>query len=258
MASSTPHLVVAARFAGPPGSGNGGYTAGLLAPRVGGHEPVTVTLRRPPPLDIALVVEPGAGVVRLRDDGSLVAEAAHGDFARQPPPAVGLEQAASAEASYRGRGHHPFPTCFVCGTARERGDGMRLEPGRYARDVTACVWTPDPSLARAESPEVSGEYVWCALDCPAGWTSDLEARPLVLGRMTASYDRLPLVGQPYVVVGELVGTQGRKSFTASAIYDPRGNRLARAEHTWIAVDPAAFSPTTPPDRPQHPTRPTTA
>ena len=52
-------LTVPRRFCGPPGSGNGGYTAGLLAERVQGgtahavsHAPgcpaVEVTLRQPP------------------------------------------------------------------------------------------------------------------------------------------------------------------------------------------------------------------
>ncbi|MBX6767155.1 MAG: hypothetical protein IRY90_08385, partial [Actinomadura rubrobrunea] len=48
-------MIIQRRFQGPDGSGNGGYVAGLLA----GHlstDTVTVTLRRPPPLDTELRV----------------------------------------------------------------------------------------------------------------------------------------------------------------------------------------------------------
>ena len=46
--------------------------------------------------------------------------------------------------------------------------------------------------------------------------------------------------EPYVVVGALLVSEGRKTFTCTALYDTDGDRLARAEHTWIAVDPARF------------------
>lgn len=51
-------LVIDARFNGPVGSGNGGYTAGLVASRLAappGHT-AQVTLRVPPPLDTPLRV----------------------------------------------------------------------------------------------------------------------------------------------------------------------------------------------------------
>src|SRR5690348_13590046 len=40
-------IVIARRFRGPEASGNGGYSAGLIARELGGHE-VDVTLRLPP------------------------------------------------------------------------------------------------------------------------------------------------------------------------------------------------------------------
>ncbi len=58
----------------------------------------------------------------------------------------GLQQAGDAESSYAGLSDHPFATCFVCGTARAAGDGLRLLPGRYRPGRSACVWTPDASL----------------------------------------------------------------------------------------------------------------
>jgi hypothetical protein len=59
--------------------------------------------------------------------------------------------------------------------------------------------------------------------------------------MTAQLDALPVVGEPHVVVGSALGSEGRKTFTASTLYDSDGRIVARAQHVWISVDPAAFS-----------------
>jgi hypothetical protein len=240
-------LTIAARFTGPPGSGNGGYTSGRLARCLSSGEPVTVTLRRPPPLETELVVSRAAGdqggdeARLLTADGSLVAVAGSGGFDAPPPVAVGVEEATAAESAYAGLRGHPFPGCFVCGPEREVGDGLRLSPGRYTAGRTACVWTPDASLVSGDDPDrAAAEFVWAALDCPGGWASDLESRPLVLGRMTAAYERLPALREPYVVVGEVRGGERRKTYTSAALYDAAGRLLGRAEHTWIAVDPSRF------------------
>jgi hypothetical protein len=64
---------IPARFNGPPGSANGGYTCGLLAAFLGGE--AEVTLRVPPPLERELDVVETDGRVELRDGETLVAEA---------------------------------------------------------------------------------------------------------------------------------------------------------------------------------------
>jgi hypothetical protein len=269
---STSSLVVEHRFRGPDRSGNGGYTAGRLALCVDARvpqRPVTVTLRQPPPLGAAMTVTPVGpvleGVRELRYGDLLIATAVPGELSASLPPPIGVAAACAAEASYRGLEKHPFPGCFVCGPGREPGDGLRLAPGLVTAGRTACIWTPDPSLeatkgaglgatkgagleatgdpgldATGDAGLVGAEFVWSALDCPGGWTSDLDNRPLVLGRMTAEVLALPRVGVPVVVVGELLREEGRKTFTATALYD--GDRLlARAEHTWLAVDPDLFN-----------------
>ena len=38
-----------------------------------------------------------------------------------------------------------------------------------------------------------------------------------------------------------LGRDGRKSFTASTLYDADGRVVASARHTWLQVDPAAFN-----------------
>jgi hypothetical protein len=108
--------------------------------------------------------------------------------------------------------------------------------------LTAARWQPTAALA-AESRDgtVAPEYLWAALDCPGGWTNDLLGRPMVLGRITAAIDAPAQVDDLCVVVGRLLGTEGRKSFTATTVHDSDGRVLARAEATWLVVDPGAFA-----------------
>lgn len=236
-------ITIGRRFTGPEGSANGGYTCGLLAGLVGeqaGAAPVTVTLRRPPPLDVPMDVERlDDGGLRLSADGALVAEAspAAGSAFEVVDP-VDYAVTTAAAAGYRGLTAHPFPACFVCGVDRPAGDGMDLRPGPVPDrpGTTACPWTPQPSLPHEEG-KIAPEIVWAALDCPGGWTIDQPGRPAVLGRLRACVDDRPHVGERCVVMGALLREEGRKSFTATTLYDSDGRILARAEAVWIALRP---------------------
>lgn len=237
-------LMIPARFCGPASSGNGGWTSGALAALLPGGGPVEVTLRRPPPLDTELRVE--------EVDGLLVASSSDGPVAEAravpgPLPVVGpvpATLAASLEASYAGHGTHPFPTCFSCGTAREPGDGLRIFPGMVAAGstVAAATWTPHASLADPAAPgRVTEAVAWAALDCVSAWSSHVEERPIVLGRMAALVTERPTVGKRVVVVGQCVQRSGRKVLTRSALYGEGDRLLASAEHVWITVDPRDFT-----------------
>lgn len=244
-------LTVPARFMGPPGSANGGYLSGLLASRAGldgDARAVEVTLRRPPPLDTPLRVARDALVpgVRLLHDDVLVAEARPATLELDVVDPVPFEVAKDAETRYAGAVGHPFPTCFVCGTARSVPDGLGLRPGPVGEPggLTACTWVPDATLAAdgldvlTEAPaEIPAELVWAALDCPGGWTLDIVGRPAVLGRITAQVDALPRVGEPCVVMGRLLRRSGRKGISATTAYDSDGRVLGRAESVWIEIDP---------------------
>jgi hypothetical protein len=247
-------LTIEHRFRGPAKSGNGGYTAGSLAalvpaPPASGPVTVEVTLRTPPPLDTVLDVRPDAGTTLLLHGDAVVAEARVVDDDLHPVDAVPSDVAAEAMSSYAGLRAHPFPGCFTCGTDREPGDGLRIFPGPVPgrTGTVASLWVPHASLAdRGDVVDPGLERVgvgvtWAALDCAGGWSEDLEGRPMVLGRITARVDALPVVGEPHVVVGQLRGAEGRKSFTASTVYDTDGRVVATARHVWIAVDPAAFN-----------------
>ena len=86
---------------------------------------------------------------------------------------------------------------------------------------------------------VPAAAVWAALDCPGGWAVEIPGRPLVLGRITAQVDALPLMGERCVVMGVLLGRDGRKVYTATTVYDGDGRALARAAATWIETSLAA-------------------
>jgi hypothetical protein len=244
-------LIIPVRFRGPTRSGNGGYTAGSLAeqvPAAAEIPTVEVTLRQPPPLEVRMSVASSEGVTVLSYDGSAVAEARRVDVDLTTVEEVAPDVAADAMAHYPGLRSHPFPGCFACGPEREDGDGLQVFPGPVpgAADTVASLWVPHASLAERgdvldEVEHVGVGVTWAALDCVGGWSEDLEGRPMVLGRMTARVDALPAVGEPHVVVGQRRGVDGRKTFTASTLYDSDHRVVATAEHVWIAVDPATFN-----------------
>jgi len=240
---TAPTLVVPSRFCGPPRSGNGGWSAGALAD-LAPWRTTTVRLSAPPPLETPLdVTEVDGALVASYDgpDGQAgapveVLRAGEADHEPVPVEPVGLEVALEASARYPGLDEHPFPTCVVCGTGRAEGDGLRVfagpvvagEPGR-----SAAVWTPTEPGATA--------LAWAAMDCPGAWAADIGERLMVLGTMTARVDRLPVEGEPHVVVGEARDRQGRRSMTATSLYTAGGELLGTAEQVWIDVPASAFA-----------------
>jgi hypothetical protein len=235
-------ITIAARFCGPPESGNGGYTCGRLAARMAG--PVEVTLRRPPPLDFPLAVRRSGDGLVLADGEAPVAEARPTRFELEPPPCPGLGAATEAASHYHGLEEHAFPTCFVCGPGRAPGDGLRIFAGELPGDgLVACPWMPGAGLAGADG-HVGTEFTWAALDCPGAWAwlSGLQ-NPLVLGRLAAVLDAPVIAGRPHIVGGWRLGHEGRKYYSGTAIWRADGTVCARARATWIEVDPARFAAT---------------
>jgi len=237
----TGSLVIPARFCGPPGSGNGGYVCGRIAAYADG--PVTVTLRRPPPLATPMTVErDGESAVRILHRGTLIAEATSSPGGPVPPVPgpVSMAQAHAAAGRARYYTDPVFPDCFVCGTGRGPGDGLRIFPGPLAdRRSWAAPWTPDPSVTGAGG-KVRPEVVWAALDCPsgiaaaeaAGLTADTA---ILLGRMTASLAVLPAAGDQCLVLAWPGGRDGRKLLAGSALLAPGGEVLAVARSVWVTV-----------------------
>jgi hypothetical protein len=237
----TDSLVIPSRFCGPPGSGNGGYVCGRIAVYVDG--PVTVTLRQPPPLDTPMAVERHTeGSVRVHDGPILIAEATSSPAGPplQVPGPVSMAEARVAAGRARYYADPLFPDCFVCGTGRSPGDGLRIFPGPVAgRPLWAAPWTPDPSVAGA-GQRVRPEVIWAALDCPSGIAAAEAAKlgpgtAILLGRMTASLAAPPLAGGQCRVIAWPGGRDGRKLTAGSALVGPGGEVLAAARAVWLTV-----------------------
>lgn len=224
------NVTVPHQFCGPPNSANGGYTAGTLARYLGGV--VEVTLRRPPPLGLPLKLDREGEHGFLRDGDDLVAEAAPTTVELVPPRSVDWDTAVAASESsmFRDPGLHPFPTCYVCGPLRDEGDGLRIFAGRVpGSDLFAAPWIPSA---------VSEEMVWAALDCPSSasaFADETMPGPFVLGRIAVRIDQLPVVNQRHVIMSWGMERDGRKVFTASAIFGPDAALCAIARATWIQI-----------------------
>lgn len=228
-------LRIPARFNGPPGSANGGYTCGLVAGALGAAS-AEVSLRAPPPLQRELALERSADGVTLRDAETVIAE---GRTAEAPTDATDPVTATlAAEAASGGYEHwtaaHPFPTCFVCGA--DHDSGLRIFPGPLEDGRFAASWTPDASLA-GDDGAVRAECVWAALDCPtsAPVANFGEGPPIVLARLTASLHAPVVAGEPHALVSWELGRDGRKREAACVLFDAQGDIVARSRALWIEL-----------------------
>lgn len=237
-------IIIDKRFCGPPNSGNGGYVCGRLARHIPGA--AEVTLRAPPPLDKPLdAIATDDGTWELRDGGNIVAtgRATSVELARMEK--AGFEEARAAELLTPVKPHeHPLPTCFVCGPARAKGDGLRIFTGPLGRHsqnaVLAASWTPDPNLA-AEDGLVAPEFLWSALDCPYACnynqqSGSYDQAPILLGKMSARIEARPRPGERCVITAWPTGRDGRKRVAEAAAHDEAGTLLAVARATWIVVE----------------------
>lgn len=231
-------LVIAGRFCGPESSANGGYFAGCVAVRAG--RTVTVRLLKPPPLDVPLeIVHLPDERLEIMSGSERVGEAAPATLeleARNPP---GYFEAVEASRRYAGFAHHRFPTCFVCGTARRRGDGMRIFAGPVAGgDLVAAPWVPDGSLDRGDG-KVRPEFMSAALDCPGAYAVGVDERMLLLGEITVHVNRLVHVGEPCTVIGWALPASGRTAVNprlhaaGTAVFAEDGEVCGLARALWI-------------------------
>lgn len=228
------NVLIEPRFCGPPASGNGGYSCGLLAQLVSGA--AEVTLRAPPPLAVPLAVERVGDGVRLWHGDRLIAEAFPAALAMTPPPAPpGYAEAGGAAAHYAGFEGHDFPTCFTCGPARAEHDGLRVFSGRWRDGIVAAPWVADDAFADG-SGGIPAAVLWAAIDCPGYWAcvGDAAPRPtLLLARMTADFGAVPAAGERCVIIGWPLGAEGRKHRAGTAMFGSDGRLLGQSRQIWI-------------------------
>ena len=224
------------RFRGPPETSNGGYVAGLVAAALGGSN-CTVTLKSPPPIDEDLTLTTEDSSASLNWGDTVVVTASSEPVEIEVPPPPSLADARDAEPRFAGHSHHIFPGCFVCGPDRSAGDGMRIFPGPMHDRAhrVAATWTPDETVADHEGL-VRPEFLWAALDCPGYFAAEDRAGLALLGRMSAVIHRRVYAGEPLVVTGWPIDSEGRKHRVGSALHDAQGELVAAAKATWITLN----------------------
>jgi len=229
-----PTLTVDERFCGPPGYANGGYIAGLIAQQ--SSDRVRVRLQRPVPLQVPLELrEVEDGELELTHGDELLARAVPVSFELKVPAAPGYLEALEASRHFAGFRHHLYPRCFVCGTERARGDGLRVFAGHCgAANLVAAPWVADASLSDSNG-KVRSEFISAALDCPGAFAARDDMAAMLLGEFTAHIDRSVHVDECCVVTGWRIQISGRKYEVGTALFDEDGELCARARAVWIEL-----------------------
>ena len=241
-------IVIQERFCGPPRSGHGGYTAGLVAETLG--NPAEVTLLAPPPLGVPLeLVRNPDGSAVLADGETRIASGRELDAVSVDasfPDGLGTVRWADAEAA---AGHydditapHPFPTCFGCGPNREPREALALRTGPVAGQpgLFAAPWIPSAAYA-PDDGNLTTRMVWAALDCPTGAPFLARGLTVVLGRLAVDVRGPVSIGYRYIIAVRSTGDDGRKHHAEALLTTDMGNVQAVARATWIEVDPATFA-----------------
>ena len=228
-----PVVVIKSSYCGPPGYGNGGYVAGMLAQHMGGS--VEVLLRQPTPLNTELMLTADAADhMTLTLGQTIIAEVTPAQFELEVPAPPAYATAVAAAGSHPGLGSHPVPGCFVCGP--QRADGLRIFPGRSpGGECVATDWTPPQALADATG-EVLPEFIWAVLDCPGAFTlTEGTLIPVLLGKLSVRIHAPVLAGAPHILTAWLIANEGRKYFTGTALFSAAGELCACARATWIRL-----------------------
>lgn len=246
---ATQTLVIDEQFRGPPNSGNGGYVAGCLARELdpGQASAIEVTLRAPAPLGQPLQVTRGeAGGLKLALGPTLIAEAVRSSVELEvPEPATWDEAIAAREPAAleragfnplrpgRERGFHGL--CFCCSFDLPATRTLHVQccavPGRAQ---VACPWICRPEFA-APDGRVPVEVLWTALDCPGqmAWLALGGRSGGLLGRMTAQLFRPLHAAERSVIIGWTLGSEGRKFYSGTALFNAERGLVACARATWI-------------------------
>jgi hypothetical protein len=223
-----PTVTVPSRFNGPPSSGNGGYSCGVVASVVDG--PVAVSLRRPVPLDRTLALRhEGDGKVCAFDGDDLIIEASPTTPLLAWDGALpSMEEARAGHERYAAPLAGEFGHCFVCGRSRHDGFDIFTGPVEGA-DLVASPWTP-PAWAGDADGMVLPEFLWAALDCPGYFALHGDRTTIAyLARQQTEVLAPVRAGIEYMVVGRPLERSGRKGLAATAVVDLDGTVLAHAE-----------------------------
>jgi hypothetical protein len=221
-------VTVPSRFNGPPASGNGGYSCGVVASVFEG--PTVVSLRRPVPLDreFALRREDDAKLCAFDGDELIIEAVPATPLSAWDGALVGIEEARAARDRYAAPLAGEFGHCFVCGPSRHDGFDIFTGPVEGA-DLVASPWSP-PAWAGDADGAVRPEFVWAALDCPGYFAlHDPSTTVAYLARQQVEVLAPIHTEVEYVVVGRPLERSGRKGISATAVLDLDGTVLAHAQ-----------------------------
>jgi hypothetical protein len=243
-------IVVPRQFRGPPFTANGGYICGVLAGAVGGRG--VAMLRSGVPLDTAVRIEPGedGAVTLVNGEGTVLGSARPAEDSQIPnpppaPPTIEEARAFAGVSQFAERSLHRG--CFSCCIEREAGEGLGVHVGQIdgaPAGQCAGVWTPHENFA-LEDGTIPDEITWGALDCSGSmaWWIKSGSPVGLLGTMAGEVLRKPKAGETYVVVAWAREVEGRKHFAGVALFDGKGEVMARSGQIWIGRPPGAPVPT---------------
>ncbi|GBF38766.1 hypothetical protein [Leptospira johnsonii] len=239
------NMILPKRFCGPPKTGNGGFTAGILVEAVE-SDAAEIRLLNPTPVETSILMESEKGQRGTIYDSSkkilaTLKSIADEEFSEYKLPVVpDLEEAKKISASYPGFTTHPFPTCFVCGPKREVNDGMRIFVGPAPQqngfeNLMVGHWLPDETLS-SQNGFVRDAVIWGALDCPGGFSAVLdEPQLIVLSKIRGKIIERPKIGENYTVVSWRLQKMSRAFKVMTGIFKSDSKRLfAIAEALWLA------------------------
>ena len=173
------------------------------------------------------------GQATLRDGEEILALAGRAEIATDVPRPPSLAEAQGAEMRFD-QAAHIYPGCFVCGPAREPGDGWRIFPGPIAPGRVAASWTAAAEFGNGQG-HVKPQFAWAALDCPGYFSVQDAAGLALLGRMGVVIHHPVPVGEPLIVQAWALGSDGRKHHAGTAVHAADGRLLAAASQTWVTL-----------------------
>jgi hypothetical protein len=241
------NVTIPARYKGPPSIANGGYVCSLFAKYIDGATDVMIKL--PTPLDRELqICSNGDGSFYLMNGDQIIIQAKPGVIDLTVPDAPSYEEAIKAAQTsialkptpyIHVTGHGIHPICFCCGADVPDGEGLKIHPGRVAgANMVAAPWTPASECGN-ERGYVRPEFIWTALDCPGAYAlwELTNTKPGLLGRLIGQIEKPLRCGEPCVVAAWPVGSDGRKLYAGTALFNAEGQIIGRTLATWFPMPP---------------------
>ena len=221
--------------------------------------PSSVSLRPPPPLDVPMTSSPAAttGGDGAPSTAPVIATARAAPTTRS----TDVEPVDARRGARRPRRRTPASPstpsrpASPAAPAASEGDGLRIFPGRVAdaRPDEEPRASPRRGPPTAPSPRTSTPTSTSTARASAGHLGRAGLRRRLGRRPRGAADGAgPDDRAARLAAGDrrgarawsarAAGSEGRKTLTASTLYDADGRVVASAEHLWIAVDPRGDVP----------------